>query len=207
MFPKLFKITPNGVAINKDEIALYKPINKLITRDKGSAGDSDGRKKLMAIKELTYLYFYCNPESSPNRLGQSDKEKHEYAIKHAELPNTFVVHDDLKEAIKCYNEELASCLSLELINNARKAIGSSNKALSILASRVEKRITNVNNDSTDEELNEIIKMSNNILEMLDDIPNMVAKLEKAENLVYDQITRHEEKRGGGEIPSTYENDN
>lgn len=207
MFVKLFKIGANGIEINKEEIALYKPINKIISRDRGSLGDADGRKKLKAIKDLSYIYFYCNPESEPNRLGYSDKLKHDYAIKMSGLPTNYVIDSDIKEAIVSYNESLASCLSLELLNNSRKAISASNKALSILANRLDKQIEKINDNTSDADLKVIIDMSNDILQVLEDIPNMVSKLEKAEQLVYNQIEAIEEKRGGGNIPSTYENDN
>lgn len=42
------------------EAVLLKPFKALIARDKGSPGDSQGRRKLRALKELTYIFFYCD---------------------------------------------------------------------------------------------------------------------------------------------------
>jgi hypothetical protein len=56
--------TEDGLAITIDPHTLeIKEFKALVTRDKGSRGDSQGRKKLQAKRDLAFVYFFCDVDS------------------------------------------------------------------------------------------------------------------------------------------------
>jgi hypothetical protein len=102
---KFFKFEDGDIKLDREEIALYKLPNTILRRDRGSEGDSDGRKKLQAFKEFTYVYFVSDHSAYPISNGLSEKETNEYAIQQAGLPSDFKPDDDLKIFIDQYKKE------------------------------------------------------------------------------------------------------
>lgn len=72
----LFTINPDTqeVDLNKEWIHLVPEFKTLLLRDKGSAGDYRGDKKLRARKELTYIFFM---ESFTSPILEWDPQKKE----------------------------------------------------------------------------------------------------------------------------------
>ena len=62
---------------------LIPQFKKLIHRDKGSDGDYDGRKKLRAIKEFTFIYHLVDPRSPLENVVE--EERREKSFQYAEL--------------------------------------------------------------------------------------------------------------------------
>lgn len=80
----LFEVGPDfKVLLNKEWILLVPPFKKLVSRDRGSDGDSDGRKKFKAIKEFTYIYHLVDPRSPIESLQPYEREQK--ALQYAEL--------------------------------------------------------------------------------------------------------------------------
>ena len=74
---RLFEIDieTGTVALNKPWIMLIPEFKALLDRDKGSAGDYRGDKKLKAKKELTYIYFLTDFVSPLTDWEESEKQK------------------------------------------------------------------------------------------------------------------------------------
>lgn len=92
---KLFEIDidTNTIKLNKEWIFLTPEFAALIRRDKGSEGDYDGRRKLKAIKEFTFIYFFVD-FSSPLR-DYEPTEKRREALVYAQL-----TEDDIDAAVE-----------------------------------------------------------------------------------------------------------
>ncbi len=100
---RLFEIDETyNVKPNKVWIGLIPEFLNLFKKDKGSKGDSDGRSKLYARKQITYVYFYVD-FSSPLRDWKSD-EKQQEALYYAQLTIEDLKNEDLQLAIKKYEE-------------------------------------------------------------------------------------------------------
>lgn len=81
---RLFELDDNKeVLLNKEWINMIPEFKAVLARDKGSKGDYRGEKKLRAIKEFTYIYFY-NDFSSPIRDWEDDERQKE-ALYYAQL--------------------------------------------------------------------------------------------------------------------------
>lgn len=74
---RLFEIDieTSTVALNKPWIMLVPEFKALLDRDKGSAGDYRGDKKLKARKEFTYIYFLTDFASPLTDWEESEKLK------------------------------------------------------------------------------------------------------------------------------------
>lgn len=110
---KLFEldIDTNEVKLNRVWLWMVPEFADLLRRDKGSPGDYDGRKKLRAIKEFTYIYFMVD-FASPLRDWEP-AEKHKEAVYYANLEQKDI-DEGVKIALKKYEELfLKSCKSLK----------------------------------------------------------------------------------------------
>lgn len=108
-----------GVAISP-EASLLKPFKNLIKRDQGSKGDTQARKKLRAMKELAYIFFYTDTYESS--FAKMDKEmRHDELIAFLEIDNDPREDPVVQEAIELYSK-LTKTKFEELLESAYLAI-------------------------------------------------------------------------------------
>lgn len=88
--------------INKAEARKILEFNVLMVRDKGSAGDSEGRKKYVACAEIYYIYLVYDVRSIYYFLPMHEKK--EKAKKDAKLPENWKEDADIVNAINMYKE-------------------------------------------------------------------------------------------------------
>jgi len=88
--------------VNKPEARKIVEFNVLMVRDKGSVGDSEGRKKYVACAEIYYIYLVYDVRSIYYFLPMH--EKREKAKKDAKLPETWKEDQDIINAIAVYKE-------------------------------------------------------------------------------------------------------
>lgn len=119
---RLFEIDDdtNQVKLNKPWVQLVPEFAALLKRDKGSKGDSEGRYKLKATKELTFIFFMID-FASPLRDWEED-EKYKESLYYAGL-----VPEEIDEAVlvakKKYKELfLKSARSLRTYNALQKTL-------------------------------------------------------------------------------------
>jgi hypothetical protein len=93
------------VHLNKVWIQMIPEFKALLTRDKGSQGDYDGRHKLRARRDFTFIYFFSD-FNSPIRDWE-DIERQKEACYYAGLEEKTVANDDaLWIAVRKYEELL-----------------------------------------------------------------------------------------------------
>lgn len=108
------------VELNKEWVMMIPEFAVLIRRDKGSAGDYRGEKKLKAKRELAYIYF-CLDFTSPLREWEDDERKAE-ALRYAGL-SADDIDDKVLEAWTTYEVLLhQSSRSLKTLNALKKGM-------------------------------------------------------------------------------------
>lgn len=101
------------VVINKPEVLLIPEFKRLVNRDRGSEGDADGRKKFKALKEFTYIWYYCS-FTSPI-ADWADSDRHLESLKISGLKDSNI-DGDVKLAITAY-KKYTNVISLRLYNS------------------------------------------------------------------------------------------
>jgi len=102
------------VSINEPAVMRIPAFKRLINRDRGSVGDADGRKKYKALKELTFIWYYCDFKSPLADRG--DKERWVESLKIAELEDADI-DGDVNSGIDAY-KKLTDVISLRLYRAA-----------------------------------------------------------------------------------------
>lgn len=102
---KLIILEDNKPVFNP-EVRMFKPLKRLLERDKGSKGDVDGRKKLVSTKELAFIYWYIDPRSNYVDVYPDEKIRAERIKKHLDLPEDWKIDVDIKAAIDFYLEQI-----------------------------------------------------------------------------------------------------
>lgn len=101
---KLFKVVNGELQIDKEEARGIKEFATILSRRKTCKGDHDGRKKVMATKELIYITFMA--DYSTYHSAFIGEERHRKAKNDADLPKNWKPDDEVNEAITKYKEIL-----------------------------------------------------------------------------------------------------
>lgn len=192
---KLFVYKEGVLSLYKDEILLYPELSAILTRDKGSLGDSDGRKKLQAWKEFTYLYMICDYSSHPNQHGMNELEAHKYAIDIAGLPDKWIPDSVVLAAMDFYVNTMTSVakeVAKELLASFKNS------------ARVVKKLRDTTNALLDKstlnsiESGQLADIQQTIMAISTSLPKHLKALKESEDLI-----KKEEKEGivgrGGEV--------
>ena len=101
------------------EVAYIKEFRALIKRDRGGVGDTQGRKKLRAVRELTYIYHcisHQSPYANTHFQYREEKAKHDiFGEKSTWQPDELVI-----DAMQKY-EEMSSTPSVDLLKAGIRA--------------------------------------------------------------------------------------
>lgn len=100
---KPFRLDENkNLVINHDSLRGIEPFATLIRRVKKMKGDHDGRKKMLNLRELKYIYFMC--DYSSYHRGLLPKQKKIKAKEDAGLPDNWKPDSVVESCIEKYNE-------------------------------------------------------------------------------------------------------
>lgn len=91
----------------------------VIVRDKGSKGDSQGRKKQRASQEITYVYHMCDPRSPYFELAE--QYRHDRVKKAIFKDEKWEADEIVREAISFYKDSNRTAL-LELLRASLEAV-------------------------------------------------------------------------------------
>lgn len=156
----------------------------LISRDRGSEGDHDGRKKLKATKELTWIYFMHDPLSPYQILDESER-----ALKVGELVFEDSKYKPDKAVLAAAGKymEITDNMTSQLLAAARHGCNSIKGYLS-------------STDLTEEDENGKLKHNiNNVIKAIEKIDVLVDNLDKLEERYTKQREKGIEARGGVQI--------
>lgn len=111
-------IVEDNYAKPNPEIRAIPIFRDIITRDRGSAGDHDGRKKVQACKEFAWIYFMHDP-MSPYMALEEEERRPKVAKLIFEDPK-WKPDKKLKEAASRY-KEMTTTLQVRMLQSAREA--------------------------------------------------------------------------------------
>src|SRR6478736_1753295 len=149
---ELFVIDPETrlVDINKEWIGTIPELKKLISRDRGSPGDADGRKKLQAIKEFTLIYHYCDYKSKFTNFAEEDK-LHACLVNADLSPKLDITADeDLFKAITKYRS-LQNAPSLGLLTELKEGLHFAKKVVIKVRQSMEIQLLNLDLNKAEEQ--------------------------------------------------------
>jgi len=148
-----FIIDEEGDVVINPDILVIESIRLLVKRSRGIVGDANGRKKEMAVKELTYIYHMVHYRSPYE--GMPIRERKANAIKSAGLSKVHIYDREGKPAdhfLLWENDSLcdkalndyAAILYKDpiplLVKNIKSAIYTGNDSLEYLNTRVSERL-------------------------------------------------------------------
>lgn len=205
---ELFEFKGSGnIVISKQAktIPVYK---RIITKDKGSEGDSDGRLKKRAIAEILYVYHMVHPGSVCKNLGYAEKKRQ--AIKEAGLPADWKEQDYITEAIVAYeahielsalgNSYYAAERSMFSVAEDIKFLQDTTDNLKYLIREKIKVINNLTVDSIEDTalVKELLTLTKELSKVQSEIADNITKLPKMKAVVDDLSLKFAEE-GGGKI--------
>lgn len=169
--------------------------NRLLTRDRGSKGDNDGRKKYIATKELSYVYFMTDYRS-PFVLGYSESERSKKVISRLSLPEGWKPDIEVKEAIRVYSED-QDTITMKSLTETREALFVCRDLVKHLRVKIEEV---VNGDKIeDKQLDAAIANLGKLLGIADKLPSTIKTIKGLEEEVGKELGRSKVARGGREI--------
>lgn len=166
----LFTVTESfEVELNKEWIMMVPAFNAILKADKGSPGDSEGRKKLKARKQLGYIYFMEDFKSPI--YGYEDSERHAEALRYVGLDAAETELDLVREALREYSKmQMGQARSLRTLKAAKKGLDA-----------LDNYLENVDFDARDKQG----KLVNSPKEYVNNLQNL--------NKAYDELTKFEKR--------------
>lgn len=195
---KLFELKQGSISLAKDEVLLIPEFQFIYKRDKGSPGDSEGRKKLRAFKEFSYIYYIADIDSPCNAQGMKGREAHEFAVRNSGLETKYKPDDHIKGAIKKY-KELTVDINRELITTLLGIFR--NTLLRV------KKIDESLNEFLDgpvsvSDTEQVVKLQKELFQISTELPGQIERLNTALEQVKLMETKGELMKGGDEIPES-----
>lgn len=176
----LFEDKGTYVSVSPD-LKLISEFNEIIKRDKGSEGDSQGRRKLRASREFAYIYHFNDYRSPYQRY--SEKERHERLKKDLDLGEKWDVDSVIRVAQQKYIE-LNHTPAIQALMEARQTLNTSAE----VNRKIREQIMRVMDE--DELDPETLQQANNLLEKTLDnntkIPKVLTQIEGMEEKVKKQ---------------------
>lgn len=188
-------------------IGLFK---KIIARDQGSKGDSQGRAKLQASKELAFIYFKYNPRSFFLEQFQG-KELDAQIKKHLGLEDEWEEDELVRDAGEFY-KQMNTTITVKTLNTARSSLfylcdllEKYQGRLSELMKSEVKLDTEQDKAMEDERVKFFIDNGKKITELVTNIPKTIKTLEELKEKVSREVETKIGKRevGVGEDPGFF----
>jgi hypothetical protein len=186
----------NELPVLTPEARTIREFRAIITRDRGSKGDADGRDKRFAIKELAYVYWSCDWRSI--FLKNYSEEKREEAIKkRLELPEEWKADKIVEEAITYYLWEQETA-SLKALQEAEAGLFSAQRLVGLIRRKMDNRITQIeDNENILEDQPEMVDKLytdyQRLIKISTDLPNQI----KAINTMQETVKKEMAEDGKG----------
>jgi hypothetical protein len=172
---RLFEVNDSlELQLNKEWILMIKEFAEIVRRDRGSVGDAQGRRKLKAIKQLSYV-FLMEDFLSPYR-EEDEYNRHVLAMKETELAEIDIDEKvlDARTKYKFLLESNAPSLkTLKTVKESREKLENYFKEIDL--TRTNARGEPVFNTKT-------------YMDSIKQLPSMEDSILEYENKVYAQLT-------------------
>ena len=194
---KIFKMVDGELCLDRDEVLLYDELNAVWKLDKGSKGDSDGRKHLLANKYFKFIYLVCDPHAYPSKNGMNELDAVNYALKHTDIPRETMKEAVMLKAMKFYIDHVVS-QAQETAYESRRTMRNTTKAMTKVNSVVEK-IIDKEGDINKTEMADILDYQERMSKLVVDLPGRFKLIDELEKLAEDIVPVAIEARGGGVV--------
>lgn len=167
---------------------------KIIERDRGQwkmQGDSDGRKKILAMLELSFIYFFADPRSQYTETYAGEDDLRTEKVKRIlGLPEDWKPDALVKEAIEFYVSELKEDFDIGFLEDALLA-----------AKKTREYFRNVDYDATIQ-VGKSVVLKYKIKEVtssLKEVPSVIENLKIAREKAFKSEKLNTKVRGGGAV--------
>lgn len=183
MAVRLFEIDKenNEIMLDKEFIHMVPEFKTILVKDKGSPGDADGRKKLMAKKKFFYIYLMEDYASIFENY--EEYEKRSQAMSMLELTEKDIDADVLAALDKYRELQANATKSLKLLRAVKKSI-----------TQLEKYYEEIDFSDTDKK-GELVHNPNTFLQGLQRLPDVLEAMAKLEYLVKKELQDGDGVRG------------
>lgn len=123
--------------INKPVVTSIPAFRAVLSRDRGSKGDSQGKMKLMAFKHLLYIYYVADLRSSLVLDGTKKSMIHSEALLMTGLPDTFRVDKVISTAIEKYKEMQLDTPEIRMLVSLKRGLALASKVVEVLIAKIE----------------------------------------------------------------------
>ena len=180
---RLFEMNDNfELQLNKEWIMMIPEFAELVRRDRGSVGDSQGRRKLRAIRELSFVYLIQDFHSPYRELNDYDRRI--TALKECGLTEADI-DEEVEAALEKYRYLLLTNApmleTLEVVRSSREKLNAYFRDLDLT-------LTNMRGEP--------IFSSSTFIKNIRDLPAMESAIEEYEQFVYKALKGTGGVRGG-----------
>lgn len=169
------------------EVKMFKPFRLIVERDKGSKGDNDGRKKLIATKELAFIYWFSDPRSTYKDSYPNESERIKKLKVILDLPEDWTPDELIRNAVYFYTEEIAEDFDVQFLESTVNA-----------ARKTKEYFDGVDYTKTDTKGNLLYKVKE-VTSALKDSNSVIENLKLLREKVYKSEKLTKNIRGGGEV--------
>lgn len=141
------------VELNKVWISTIKEFRVILERDKGSKGDAQGRKKIQATREFTFIYHLVDYRSQ--YADYSEKDRLEAALKNSDLDPKFdyTKDEELNQAVEVYSA-FRETSGLLLLQELKQGLHASKRVVRRIRQDLERLLDNTE-DMTPDQIKEL----------------------------------------------------
>ena len=171
---KIFKVDESGqLAVNTPELLTVNSFRGIIKRDKAATTST----KLLAFKELAYVWWMSDYDSPVVKQGKSTKDGHKFAVVKIGLDADWVADDLVKQAITDYKECQYS-VPKEVISELIKAF----KNYGTIVNKIRKSLDTLvatNDTLSRDKAKEALELTSLLIDISKSIPREIKNLKEA----------------------------
>lgn len=200
MYKELFRIKDGEVVPLTAREALLKEVRKIVMRDKGSNGDSDGRNKAFAYKELGVVYWLSDYRSPGRTQGYEGQDLLDDAIRNFNLPANYSPDQVVKNLMTIYEKHNNGGIAAEVLTEVAATFRLMLKTVKSIRGKLTEKLSAPN--ITEDELKGLIALSNELLKLASSIPKLIKDIDEAKDMLKHHEDEVEIGRGGIKITSS-----
>jgi hypothetical protein len=200
MYKELFRIKDGNVAPLSAREATIKEVRTILMRDKGSPGDSDGRDKLFAYKELGAVYWLADYRSPGRMQGYEGQDLLDDAIRNFELSANWKPDSVVRNLITIYEKHVNGGIAADTLSEVAATFSLMLKTVKSIRGKLLEKLNMPR--ITEEELKNMISLSNELLKLASSIPKLMIDIDVAKEMLKRTEDSSEIGRGGVKITSS-----
>ena len=187
MIYELVKLV-DGIPVYNDMLRDVPVFAAIIRRDRGSEGDAQGKKKLIALKELEAIFWLCDWRS--NVFTYSEDTWISKAAHYAKLPPDWEPDELVLAAMEFYRTEMNNHVALEQLNELRDTFRTGTKVIKASKRYLDSQIQHIEvNAMVPNGQGQTVSAIEQCITMLDSMQKLLKSLPAA----LDQIKELEDK--------------